>query len=179
MWKEGLIEVVKSFQHVHLVSHSFASMFVMTCPELEPYVESLVLISASAKKFTHHKPGPLNLKNYFLTRLNLYVLPETVEKATQLFEHLPYKDEAFLWIRDHFHPYFQPTWVPKKIPTLIITGDRDQITPLSSFEGTAYLTRPNIVIKAIPGASHFPWLEKPREISQALRMTAHSFPSRI
>lgn len=169
-WKEGLIWLVQSFQHVHLFAHSFASMFVMTCPELEPHLEALVLMSASAKKLTHHSPGPVNLKQYFLSRLHLYVPPETLERATKLFENLPYKDDAFIWVRDHFHPYFNPSWVPKKVPTLIVTGDLDQITPLSSFDGTPYLGRPNIVIQSIPGASHFPWLEKPQEVCRALRM---------
>jgi pimeloyl-ACP methyl ester carboxylesterase len=103
-WKEGLIALVKTFQHVRLLAHSFASMFVMTCPELEPHLEKLVLMSASAKKFTHHLPGPLNLKDYFLSRLHLYVTPQTLELATRLFKDLPYKDDAFLWARDHFHP---------------------------------------------------------------------------
>jgi pimeloyl-ACP methyl ester carboxylesterase len=170
MWKKGLIELVQSFQHVHLLAHSFASMFVMTCPQLESHLESLVLMSASAKKLTHHSSGPINLKEYFLSRLHLYVLPETLEYATKLFENLPFKDEAFLWVRDHFHPSFHPSWVPQKVPTLIITGEHDRITPLSSFDGTPYLHRPNIVVKSILGASHFPWLEKPQEVSQALRM---------
>lgn len=168
-WKERLIALVQSFQHVHLVAHSFSSMFVMTCPELESHVESLVLMGASAKKITHHRPGPIDVKHYFLSRLHLYVLPETVERATKLFANLPYKDEAFLWVKDHFHPNFVATWVPETIPTLILTGEFDQITPLSSFEGTVYLDRPNIVIESIPGASHFPWLEKPELVREILR----------
>lgn len=169
-WKEGLISLVKSFHHVRLVAHSFASMFVLTCPELENHLEALVLLSPSAKKLTHHKTGPIQLKEYFLSRLDLYVLPETVQRAKKLFEDLPYKDAAFLWVRDHFHPTFQPSWVPEKVPTWIITGSLDQITPLSSFKGTPYLGRSNIVVHPIPGASHFPWLEKPEEVRQAFHM---------
>ncbi len=167
-WKEQLIKVVQSFKQVHLFAHSFASMFVLTCPELESYLESLVLMSASAKKLTHHSPGPIDLKHYFLSRLHLYVLPETLERATKLFENLPYNDKAFLWARDYFHPTYQPLWVPQKIPTLIFTGDKDQITPLSSFEGTSYLNRANITFQSIAGASHFPWLEKPQEVTQVM-----------
>ncbi len=169
-WKENLIKLVQAFPRVHLVAHSFAAMFVMTCPELEPHLERLVLMSASAKKLTHHHPGPVNLKDYFLTRLNLYVLPETIERAWQLFENLPFKEEAFIWGRDHFHPHFSPIWVPQKLPTLILSGEEDQITRLSSFEGTPYLERPNIVVQSIPGASHFPWLEKPKEVSRGLAL---------
>ncbi len=168
-WKEGLTLLVKEFGSVHLFAHSFASMFVMTCPELEPYVESLVLMSASAKKLTHHNKGPIQLKEYFLSRLDLYVLPETLERARWLFENLPFKDAAFLWVRDHFHPKFRPSWVPEKTPTLIFTGDGDKITPLSSFKGSPYLNRPNIEFQSIPGASHFPWLEKPEEVARAMR----------
>lgn len=168
-WREGLIELVKSFRPINLFAHSFAALFVLICPELEPYLDALVLMSASAKKLTHHSPGPIDLKQYFLSRIHLYVCPETVDRAVALFENLPYKDEAFLWVRDHFHPNFQATWIPQKVPTLIITGDQDQITPLSSFEGTDYLNRPNIVFKSIPSASHFPWLEKPKEVRNALK----------
>jgi pimeloyl-ACP methyl ester carboxylesterase len=163
-WKENLILLVQSFPKVRLVAHSFASLFVLTCPELEPYLDRLVLISASPKKLTHHKPGPVILKEYFLSRLHLYVMPETVERAKKLFENLPYKEAAFLWGRDQFHPHFSPTFVPQQVPTLIFTGDQDQITPISSFDGTPYLKRPNITIRSIPGASHFPWLEKPAEV---------------
>lgn len=168
-WREGLIELVKSFKPVNLFAHSFAALFVLTCPELEPYLGALILMSASAKKLTHHTSEPIDLKHYFLSRMHLYVLPETVDRAIALFEDLPYKDEAFLWVRDHFHPNFQATWVPQKVPTLIITGDQDQITPLSSFAGTPFQNRRNIRFKSIRDASHFPWLEKPKEVAKELR----------
>ncbi|MBS0629171.1 MAG: alpha/beta hydrolase [Verrucomicrobia bacterium] len=167
-WKEGLIELVTSFQRVHLVAHSFAALFVMMCPELEPHLEKLILMSGSAKKITHHKPGPVDLKEYFLSRLHLYVLPETVERAKKLFENLPYNIEAFVWGRDHFHPQFDPIWVPQKLPTLILMGEKDLVTPLSSFTGTPYLQRPNIAFSVIQDASHFPWLEQPEEVNQAI-----------
>lgn len=168
-WKEKLILLAQSFQNLRLVAHSFASMFVLTCPELEPYLDRLILIGASAKRLTHHKPGPVIVKEYFLSRLHLYVLPETVERARKLFENLPYKDVAFLWGKDHFHPHFSPLWVPQKVQTLIFTGEKDQITPISSFQGTAYQERPNIVFHTIADASHFPWLEKPAEVRKIMQ----------
>ncbi len=168
-WKEGLIEVVKSFKNVYLVAHSFAAMFVMTCPELENYLTGLVLMSASAKRFTHHVQGPVVVRDYFLSRLHLYVSSSMVERAKQLFKDLPYNDAAFLWVKDHFHPHYTPTWVPERIPTLVFTGELDQITPLTSFDGTPYQGRPNIRFVSIKGASHFPWLEKPEEVVYTLR----------
>lgn len=169
-WKKGLLEVVRSFENVHLVAHSFGAMFVMTIPELEDELQSLILMDGSPKRLQHHPGGPSHLKEEFPKSLSRYVTPEQLSRAETLFSHLPYNDEAFMWVRDHFHPDFHPSFVPAKIPTLLLTGSLDAITPFANFEGTPYLDRSNIIAHVIEGASHFPWLENPEEVNRWLNL---------
>jgi|GEM_PF-368738 len=173
-WKQGLLDVVKAFDHVHLVAHSFGAMFVMTIPELEDELQALVLMDGSPKKLTHHHGGPSNLKVEFPELLPKYVTAGQLERARTLFHDLPYNDQAFLWVRDHFHPDFKPSFVPTKIPALLLTGELDGITPFSNYNGTSYLNRSNILTRVIQGASHFPWLEKPDEVNQWLNLMGES-----
>ena len=105
-WKKGLLEVVRSFENVHLVAHSFGAMFVMTIPELEDDLKSLILMDGSPKRLQHRHGGPSHLKEEFPKSLSRYVTPEQLSRAETLFSHLPYNDEAFMWVRDHFHPDF-------------------------------------------------------------------------
>lgn len=169
-WKDALLQWILSKDRVHLVAHSFAALFVMTMPELEKYLESLVLMSGTTRRLERHEKDPVDLKTRFLSRLMKYVNPASYEKARAIFEKAPYHAESFCWVRDNFYPNYRPTFVPEYVPTLITTGSEDNITPLASFDGTAYSNRKNIVIHSIREASHFPWFEKPEEVNQFLRM---------
>lgn len=170
LWKKGLIDVVSSFENVHLVAHSFGAMFVMTIPELEDKLQALILMDGSPKKFHHHRPGTSHLKEEFPQILPNFVTPEQLPRAKKLFANLPYNDDAFMWTRDHFHPNFQPSFIPKRVSTLLLTGALDQITPFENYTGTPYLKRPNILAHVIDDASHFPWLEKPEEVNRWLNV---------
>lgn len=170
LWKKGLIDVVRSFEDVHLVAHSFGAMFVMTIPELEDELQALILMDGSPKKLLHHHPGPSHLKQEFPQALPHYVTKEQLSRAEKLFANLPYNDEAFIWVRDHFHPDFHPSFIPTKVPTLLLTGSLDEISPFDNYTGTPYLNRSNILPHVIEGASHFPWLEKPEEVNRWLNV---------
>jgi RimJ/RimL family protein N-acetyltransferase/pimeloyl-ACP methyl ester carboxylesterase len=167
-WRQGLLKVVQSFQRVHLVGHSFGAMFIMTCPELEGHLDSLVLMSGSPKKLSHADSFTSNLKKEFSEWLPRYVNPSTLPQARELFKDLPFNDEAFKWGRDHFHPEFHPTYLPKKTPTLILNGEKDLRTPISSFQETPYIDRRNILIHSIEGAAHFPWLDDSQAVNRTL-----------
>ncbi len=169
-WKQALLQWIGSKNRVHLVAHSFAALFVMTLPELEEHLESLVLMSGTTRRIEHHEKDPVDLKTLFLSRLSEYVISASYERAKAIFEKAPYHAESFCWVRDHFYPHFRPTWIPQKVPTLIMTGSEDRITPLSTFDGTPYSEQDNIALHSIEGASHFPWLEKPEKVNQFLRM---------
>ena len=57
---------------------------------------------------------------------------------------------------------------------MLLTGELDEVTPFSSYKGTSYLNRSNILRQVIQGASHFPWLEKPDEVNQWLNLMGES-----
>jgi pimeloyl-ACP methyl ester carboxylesterase len=57
-------------------------------------------------------------------------------------------------------------WAPQKIPTLIMAGEKDQITPLKLFEKEKQFCRNNIHFKSIQNAGHFPWIENPTEVAK-------------
>jgi pimeloyl-ACP methyl ester carboxylesterase len=55
-----------------------------------------------------------------------------------------------------------------KVPTRIICGDSDSLTPVRRHEFMAQLM-PDAVLSIIQGAGHFPMLEQPEQTIQALR----------
>jgi len=60
-----------------------------------------------------------------------------------------------------------------RLPTLVIAGDRDRLTPLRYAEYLA-TNIPGAVLKILPGAGHMVALEKPDEVNDVLTSFLHS-----
>ena len=74
----------------------------------------------------------------------------------------------YWWYTQGAQFYTSITWIPEKVPTLIIGGSNDYITPLSIFENDSRFKRTNIEIRLIKNAGHFPWLEQTYLLNEAL-----------
>ncbi|MCB0512949.1 MAG: alpha/beta hydrolase, partial [Bacteroidetes bacterium] len=86
----------------------------------------------------------------------------------KLLSNLPYNYHPYDWAEKDFHPQFKATWIPKNIPTLIIAGDHDILTPIEAFKSDSRFNKHNIKYKLINDASHFPWVEQPDEVFSAI-----------
>lgn len=60
-----------------------------------------------------------------------------------------------------------------RIPTLVVTGDEDRLTPLKYGEFLA-ANIPGAVLKIIRGAGHLVMLERPEEVNAVIRAFVHS-----
>ncbi len=73
------------------------------------------------------------------------------------------------WYREGAKFYAEIKWVPQKVPTIIIGGNDDFITPMAVYEQALNFQRENIRMVTIPGAGHFPWLEQPRLVNYEMK----------
>lgn len=191
-WPEALIEAVQSFTHVILVAHSTGAMYVLTLPELEKHLEGLVVLDSAPDatwqilfaEIIKKKPvaGLQALQenyvkdpsNKALKALTLASAPYLFTKRGQtsgmeLLSGLPYNYETCQWSEMHFDSTYQSKWIPQKIPTLIMAGEEDLVTPLQLFEKDKKFCRDNITFKSIKNAGHFPWIENPSAVAKEFK----------
>jgi pimeloyl-ACP methyl ester carboxylesterase len=97
----------------------------------------------------------------------------------KMLKSLPYSYEACQWSKEHFDQTYQAKWVPQTIPTLILSGERDLITPLRLFIEAKQFHRDHIAIQAIKNGGHFLWIENPEDVVEAFKAycARQDFPS--
>jgi pimeloyl-ACP methyl ester carboxylesterase len=188
-WPIALIEAVNQFDQVILVAHSTGGMYSLSLPELEGLLEGLVLLDsapnakwqASFAEVIREFPIPgldVLQEKYEKTPNNQTLKEVTLASAPYLFTKkgqasgikslhaLPYNYETCQWSERHFDRTYQAKWIPQAIPTLILAGEKDLITPLKLFQHDKRFNRENIIFKSIEGAGHFPWIENPKEVAK-------------
>jgi pimeloyl-ACP methyl ester carboxylesterase len=189
-WTNGLLDIIQCLPHVILVTHSFSSMFALTVPELDLYLSGLVLMNgaphrqwstgigeriakfdlsdASSVKSAYEKEkNNTTFKKFTLNSWPYFMSEQVKSKAFTLLDSLPYNYRPYKWAQTYFHPEFQAKWIPT-IPTLIIGGELDLLTPIQLFYDDERFYKENIVMVEIKKASHFPWMEQPRLIEEQL-----------
>ena len=189
-WSIALVEAVCRFDPVILVAHSTGGMYALSLPELEGHLKGLILLDsapnagwqASFAEIIKDFPVPgLGLlqesyekkpSNQALKELTLASAPYLFTQIGQasgveLLRSLPYNYETCEWSAAYFDRTYEAKWVPNTIPTLILAGEEDLVTPLKLFQNDKRFRRPNIVLKSIKRAGHFPWIENPTEIAEA------------
>jgi pimeloyl-ACP methyl ester carboxylesterase len=189
-WSMALVEAVSRFDRVVLVAHSTGGMYALSLPELENLLKGLVLLDSAPNSgwqasFTETVrsfpiPGIELLQERYEKNPNNETLKElTLASAPYLFTQkgqasgleslrsLPYNYETCQWSKKHFDRTYQAKWIPKTIPTLILAGEEDRVTPLNLFQNDKRFNRENIVIQSIKEAGHFPWIENAAEVAGA------------
>jgi pimeloyl-ACP methyl ester carboxylesterase len=189
-WSEALVEAVSVFSHVILVAHSTGGMYVLATPALEKKLSGLVLLDSApnaswqktfmayvnrhpiAKAKTRQEiytksPNNETLKKVIIASASYVFTSQGLKAGIQLFKKLPINFETCEWSAQYFDADYKAKWIPKNIPTLILGGEHDHITPLILFTQIKRFHRKNIVIKKISDAGHYPWIENPREVKKA------------
>jgi pimeloyl-ACP methyl ester carboxylesterase len=191
-WRSALIQAISAFDKVIVVAHSTPGMYIQTLPELEEMLEGIVLIGSApdaswqktfqqycekhtdlfiqeAEKKYQNKPNNENLRNLLIACAKYcFATEKSIEQGQALFKKLPINYGASEWSSKNFDSEnYQSLWIPIKIPSLIMTGSEDHITPLHLFKNNPAYQRGNILLDEIKGAGHYPWFENPRETLMA------------
>ena len=190
-WSSALIEAVGAFKHVILVAHSTGGMYVLSTPEIEKLLEGLILLDAAPDDGWQASFGEVQ-KNFPISGLE--ILAETYRKnpsnealkaltvasayhlftkqglaaGIEMLKSLSYNYESCQWSEEYFDQTYQAKWVPQTIPTLVLSGEHDLITPQRLFKDAKQFCRDNIVFKSIKNAGHYPWIDNPVDVVAAL-----------
>jgi pimeloyl-ACP methyl ester carboxylesterase len=191
-WSKAIIEAVTALDHVIFVGHSTGGMFALATAELKKKLKGLVLLNSApdkgwqevfAKKvkrlplseaeaceeaFKSH-PNDETLKRFVLASAPYCFTKKGLKKGIDSLENLPFNYEAMRWSQENFDPFYEAAWIPDEIPTMILSGSEDEITPLELFAQKKEYDSPNILLKKIDGAGHFPWVENPHAVLKAFQ----------
>ncbi len=173
-WAEALVEATGALDNVILVGHSRGGMFALALPELQQNLVGLVLLDSAPNMQWKSDFAPeegvytdnASLREFVLAGAPYMFTKEGLAKGRKMLEGLPYNLRAIQWTQDHFDPTYEAKWIPH-MPALILSGAEDQATPLKYFAENRAFHRNNIVMKEIPHAGHFPWIENPQGIIDA------------
>lgn len=196
-WDDFLVQALAKFENPVLVGHSFAGYLPFFCPKLEKILKGLIIIgSASTLQSdiyaqtakTHSLPDLNPARQRFMKEKTLAALQALYMLEAVYFFAPEYRTEGinkiikplqlsipaeYWWYTGGVNFYNKDIpWVPKSVPTLIMGGSRDYITPLAIFKKDSRFQRKNIKIIEIENAGHFPWLEKPNVVNETFTQFA-------
>lgn len=155
-WSQALVEVVDTLNNVILVAHSTGGMYVLATPKLEKKILGLILMDSApnaswqnelvryiqfhptkeTKKFQEQyfkKPSNLLLKKITLASAPYAFTKKGLQAGVLLLKKLPFNYKTYEWSAKYFDPKYKARWIPKNLPTLILAGEKDRITPLNFF----------------------------------------------
>jgi pimeloyl-ACP methyl ester carboxylesterase len=188
-WRKALIEAAIMLEKPILVGHSTGAKLIQNTSEIEALASGFVFMSTAPdmrwkSKFLQHmqqnttqairdsaseyiaNPGNETLRSLLIASLKFCFMPKSLSAGIKMMENLPINHIAASWSDLHFDPIYKAKFVPKAIPTLILAGEYDQITPINVYADKTEYHRKNILIKKISNAAHYPWFDNPGEIRQ-------------
>ncbi len=203
-WRSSLIQAISAFEKVVLVAHSTPGMYVQTMPELEGMLEGLVLIGSApdarsqqsfdvycqnntdihiknAEEKYIKNPTDETLRTLLISAANYcFVSEQSLAKGIELFKRIPVNHSANALSSKIFDTEnYQASWIPEKVATLIMAGDKDIITPLDLFKDELNYQKKNVILKRISEAGHYPWIENPIEVRDSFKEFSKKFPKAI
>jgi hypothetical protein len=190
-WPTYLEDIFDHLSNVILLGHSFGGMMLLMNPKLDKKAQKFILLSTLPKSiFGKEKssywedpevdskilafkkdPSDKKLQDLIVDLAPLYFPPSALKQGTVMLGEDTYSHRAYLYLQKAMLAPYEAQYIPQ-IPTLILSGLEDIVTPLRYFQEDVRFRKPFISIKGIEGANHFPWIEK-------LEDTAHAISSFI
>ena len=190
-WLEIFPKVIESFENCIVIGHSFGGFLTMLSPELEHHLKGVVFLNTAPKhwkeaseKFVKDRdlpsfekaakvygdnPSNETLSHALVELAPHYFAPEHLEKGRKAMKKIYFEHR----VRDYWGQRltdmnYRATWVPQKVPTLIISGAFDGATPAILFREDHRFKRKNIEIVDLPRSGHFSWVDAPSEVRDLL-----------
>lgn len=116
-------------------------------------------------------PSDKRLQDLIVDLAPLYFPPSALKEGIVMLKEDTYSHKAYLYLQKAMLAPYEAQYIPQ-IPTLILSGLEDIVTPLRYFQEDVRFHKPFVSIKGIEGANHFPWIEK-------IEDTAHTISSFI
>jgi len=188
-WSQALIEATIMLDRPILVGHSTGAMFIQSIPELEQLAAGFVFMDTAPdmawkKTFEQHmqqnitkaisdcanqyanNPSNETLRDLLIASLKFCFMPKSLNSGIKMMEKLPINHMPADWSDQHFDPTYEAKFIPKSLPTLIMAGEYDQITPIVVYTEKSEYHRKNILIESISNAGHYPWLDNSEGVLQ-------------
>lgn len=182
-WKTSLVGLAQNFANPVFVCHAFSGKLALSESRLKGRLAGLVLLNSSpdgrqseavrnysstlydsAVKNYQDSPTPKNLEAIWITTADLYFV-NTAEgfNLITMSEYFPRANEASDWASTyHF------SWVPDPKRSLILAGAEDYVEPYHVYKRHGEFAPHLKDAVLIQGAGHFPWVEKPDAVKDAL-----------
>jgi len=183
-WPKYIEAVAANFDNVVLISHSAAGYISLCCPNLEKYLKGFVMlhstpsIKSDSYKVNDYKdeierfisnPTRENLHNFFKKEASLIFNKQNLEKGLKALEDMQLNLETnHWWYSKGTEAYDEIKWIPQSVPTLLVTGEDDFVTPGSIFAADKRFDRKNIQMKSIKNVGHFSLIDDPLLIAGTL-----------
>lgn len=190
-WIELFPGIIQQFENPILVGHSFGGMFPLIFPELENVLKGFIIFNSAptlwfeeATRYAKQFDLPEfydELQKYTLNPsqetfdaaiqacMPYYFPKETLEQGREILSRIPLPwKPARWWLDKVVQCNFSATWVPQQVPTLIFGAKYDCMCPFTLFKNDERFHRENVEMLYLENAGHFPWLESPEIVQEAL-----------
>jgi len=179
-WKDDLFELCKEFSTPILLGHSLGGMLCLASPRLAEAAKAMVLVDTSpdisykksyddefkrigtvemdqlSTRFEQN-PTEHNLMLLFTSWAPFFFMKPNIESNLMLLKLHSYNILSFAVGMRTFLSTYSVLWKKIEIPTLIVSGEFDRITPVELFE--KYSIFNEIKRISVTKAGHFPWIE--------------------
>ncbi len=189
-WLGLFIPAILKFENPIAVGHSFGGMLPLLYPELETHLSGLVILNSTPSLWLEEavnysrqfdlpdlsadmadfvtNPSQLTFQKALDACTPYYFHPSFMEGGKAVFKDIPFPYKAAVWGQKIMAELnYSAKWAPQNVPTLIMGGTYDCITPFTLFQKNLAFHRPNIEMVLIEKGGHFPWIEDPESVKEA------------
>lgn len=189
MWPQVVAEAVESVANPVFAGHSTGGMYLLATPELAGRVKGLALLDIAPDASWHPRFVEM-VARYQLPAVEAATAiyersrrdadigavavasapwnftPAGLAAGRELLARMPYNGAAVDWSEANFDHVYAAQWWPTDIPVLRPAGAEDHIVWQGGWDAPRFDT-PNVIVRSVQGAGHFPWIENPEAVRAA------------
>lgn len=188
-WPQVLAEAAAAVTDAVYVGHSTGGMYLLATPQLKGLVRGLALLDTApdstwqsefmemmrdnplpafdraAAEYARDKSND-NLTALTVSAAEWNFTPPALDAGRALLARMPYNSDAVEWSDANFDHTYKSLWWPAEMPVLRLWGDNDRIVSQRGWAAAEYNGQ-NVMLRPIPRAGHFPWIDNPSAVAEA------------